>query len=220
MGRIKKGKKLLYVVLMLVLFCIMSSGCGQAQETANGEKKQQVQNNTAKESEDAESETSEIAEIPEELIPGQNEGKTTENSSDDTESSAVISGQDVGNDASGQYEKGQESTQNPVESNEISVFISVESSNAGGSVSASGTVVLAKGATVYDALNALMGGNFSGSSDYISGIGGLSEKDYGPKSGWLYNVNGVYPGKGCGSYILEDGDAVEWKYTTNGGNDI
>lgn len=51
---------------------------------------------------------------------------------------------------------------------------------------------------------------------YINGIGGLNEFDHGPRSGWTYKVNGSYPSKSAGSYILENGDQIEWIYTKNG----
>jgi len=51
---------------------------------------------------------------------------------------------------------------------------------------------------------------------YVAGIGGLHEFDQGPMSGWLYRVNGQYPGTGCGMYKLQAGDKVEWVYTTDG----
>ena len=58
-----------------------------------------------------------------------------------------------------------------------------------------------------------MGGQVTGSSSYVTGIGGLSEKDYGSKSGWMYFVNGEAPNKACGKYILQDGDGLVWSYT-------
>ena len=48
---------------------------------------------------------------------------------------------------------------------------------------------------------------------YVVGINGLSEKDQGPKSGWLYAVNGIDPSVSCSDYYLEDGDTVYWHYT-------
>lgn len=53
---------------------------------------------------------------------------------------------------------------------------------------------------------------YTGSSYYVSSINGLGEFDHGPMSGWLYAVNGVTPGVGCGSYYLNSGDSVSWFY--------
>lgn len=61
----------------------------------------------------------------------------------------------------------------------------------------------------------------SGSSLYVKKIAGLAEFDHGPGSGWMYAVNGNYPTQsGAGSYLLQPGDRVEWRYTTNLGEDL
>jgi len=55
---------------------------------------------------------------------------------------------------------------------------------------------------------------------YISGINHIYEFDYGELSGWMYRVNGGTPSVGCGSYILSDGDKIEWLYTCELGEDL
>lgn len=55
---------------------------------------------------------------------------------------------------------------------------------------------------------------------YIDGINGLFELAHGAGSGWIYFVNGDPQGMGCESYILHDGDYVEWRYTLDFGKDI
>ncbi|MGN1169283.1 MAG: DUF4430 domain-containing protein, partial [Acutalibacteraceae bacterium] len=57
-------------------------------------------------------------------------------------------------------------------------------------------------------------------SYYVEGIGQLYQKDCGTKSGWMYSVNKSFPNKGSSSYILKDGDRVEWHYTCDNGADI
>ncbi len=57
-------------------------------------------------------------------------------------------------------------------------------------------------------------------STYIEGIGNLYEFDCGALSGWMYRVNGTFPNYGCSSYILSDGDVVEWVYTCDLGKDV
>lgn len=81
------------------------------------------------------------------------------------------------------------------------------------------SVTLPQGSTVLDAL-AASGISYSGSSNYISAIGGLWEKQCGAGSGWLYSVNGEFPSKGCGQYVLQDGDSIAWRYTCNMGRDL
>lgn len=57
-------------------------------------------------------------------------------------------------------------------------------------------------------------------SVYIEGIGNLYEFDCGAQSGWMYRVNGVYPGLGCSGYTLSDGDAIAFCYTCDLGADL
>jgi hypothetical protein len=57
-------------------------------------------------------------------------------------------------------------------------------------------------------------------SPYISGIAHLYAFDYGDLSGWMYLVNGESPSVGAGSYILKDGDRVEWVYSLEMGKDL
>jgi len=55
---------------------------------------------------------------------------------------------------------------------------------------------------------------------YVSSIDGLSEFDKGPNSGWMFTVNGNFPGIGPGNVTVRDGDFIEWLYTTNLGKDV
>ena len=57
-------------------------------------------------------------------------------------------------------------------------------------------------------------------SVYIEGIGNLYEYDCGPQSGWMYSVNGIYPGLGCSAYTLADGDVIVFRYTCDLGADL
>jgi len=57
-------------------------------------------------------------------------------------------------------------------------------------------------------------------SVYIEGIGNLYEFDCGPQSGWMYSVNGTYPGLGCSGYTLADGDVIVFRYTLDLGADV
>jgi hypothetical protein len=109
----------------------------------------------------------------------------------------------------------QEATQQATET--ISVYISIDSSRAA-EYGLSGpqvgkTLDLPEDSTVYDALRAL-GYSLSGSSAYVSAIGGLAEKQCGNSSGWTYAVNGEFPGKACGRYKLAGGESISWIYST------
>ncbi|WP_139994052.1 S-layer homology domain-containing protein [Paenibacillus paridis] len=57
-------------------------------------------------------------------------------------------------------------------------------------------------------------------SIYIESIAGDGEFDHGELSGWMYNVNGTYPNYGASLYKLKQGDSVQWRYTTNMGEDF
>ena len=50
---------------------------------------------------------------------------------------------------------------------------------------------------------------------YVSAIGGVSEFDFGPTSGWMYSVNGVSPSVSASAYTLKSGDVLVWYYVTD-----
>jgi hypothetical protein len=85
-------------------------------------------------------------------------------------------------------------------------------------------VALKSGDTAYTVLNRVCGQRNivlspkdASGSVYVSRIGSLSEFDGGSQSGWIYSVNGSYPGTGCNAYALKAGDAVRWVYTVDSG---
>jgi hypothetical protein len=55
---------------------------------------------------------------------------------------------------------------------------------------------------------------------YIEGLHNLYEFDAGALSGWMYKVNDWVPNYSCSSYLLKDGDVVEWAYTCDLGADL
>ncbi|MDO4621409.1 MAG: DUF4430 domain-containing protein [Eubacteriales bacterium] len=57
-------------------------------------------------------------------------------------------------------------------------------------------------------------------SAYIRGINYLNERSCGELSGWMFKVNGEFPGVGCSSVVLQPGDTVEWIYTCDLGRDV
>ncbi|MEZ7172844.1 DUF4430 domain-containing protein [Sporosarcina sp. OR05] len=59
-----------------------------------------------------------------------------------------------------------------------------------------------------------------GATAYVEGIDNVYEFDRGQGSGWMYRVNGIFPDRGAGVVPLQDGDRVEWLYTTNLGVDL
>lgn len=104
----------------------------------------------------------------------------------------------------------------------ITVSVVIDSSVVGGPVSATGTVEVNAGATVYDALMTLAqrSGISVNASDtafgvYVSSIGGLAEKSHGAQSGWVFTVNGQRINVSASSYTLSNGDSVYWSFVTS-----
>lgn len=132
--------------------------------------------------------------------------------------SSATSGQSVGSSDSGgsPSEGGSSSEGSDVpDPTEVTIYFGIDSSVVGGPVSYSGQLTLPRGATVLDALSACGVGYSSVGTPmgtYVSGIGGLSEKQHGDKSGWTYSVNGARPNKAAGALVLSDGDSVVWQY--------
>ena len=88
-------------------------------------------------------------------------------------------------------------------------------------------IQIKEGETVFDVLCRIRDDygihmEYSGGKDspYIEGIGNLYERDGGRWSGWMYSVNGTYPGVTCGEYELQDQDRIEWNYTCDLGMDL
>lgn len=59
-----------------------------------------------------------------------------------------------------------------------------------------------------------------GSSAYIEGIANVYEFDRGQGSGWMYRINGVFPDRGVGAVPVQNGDRIEFLYTTDLGKDL
>ena len=120
--------------------------------------------------------------------------------------------------------------------NQISVVFSVDCRTAvsqgyqaaidiasDGNIIAETVVVLDRDATVYDLLTRCgleVDAKKTITGAYVSAIQGLREKDCGAGSGWMYSVNGTFPGKSCDKYTLRDGDVVSWRYTCSNGSDL
>ncbi len=90
-------------------------------------------------------------------------------------------------------------------------------------------VDLNKGDSVWDITKRVLDENRIGydynftkkyNSVYVESIDGDGEFDHGPDSGWMYNVNGDYPNYGASKYSLRNGDRIQWRYTTNLGEDL
>lgn len=93
------------------------------------------------------------------------------------------------------------------------------------------TYVLRPGDTAYDILNRVcrynqiqmesVGASATAyGSVYIRGINYLYEHSCGPLSGWMFRINGDFPGVGCAAYELKDKDKIQWVYSCDLGRDV
>jgi len=57
-------------------------------------------------------------------------------------------------------------------------------------------------------------------SSYVEAINNIYEFDAGDLSGWMFQVNGIFPGLGASQHLLNPGDSIEWIYTLDLGRDI
>ncbi len=109
-----------------------------------------------------------------------------------------------------------------------SVTLSVEKRTMGeGDIVEEMNAALQSGDTAFTLLKRVVGNKGisidyigSGATLYVQAIDGLGEFDGGPLSGWMYSVNGVYPDHSAGTYYLNDGDVLRWRYTKDLGHDI
>lgn len=86
-------------------------------------------------------------------------------------------------------------------------------------------IELQDGDTVWDVLNRIcrdrgiaVSKTGSGSYIFVKSIAGVAPVS--AQSGWMFSVNGVYVQTGAGNYVVSGGDAIRWKYTMNGGDDL
>lgn len=60
--------------------------------------------------------------------------------------------------------------------------------------------------------------SIASSSGYVRSIGGLSERDCGAQSGWLYRINGEFMNYSSKYCKLQAGDVLEFLYTCSPGD--
>ena len=114
----------------------------------------------------------------------------------------------------------EEEVEEPTDEMVESVYVTITGVDG---VIASDYVEFDEGMSAYDALKVLtdnyeisLKSSGLGQTVYVKAINGLSEFDYGGRSGWKYRVNGTYPSVGAGAYTLKNGDQLEWIYSQNG----
>nr|WP_312577126.1 S-layer homology domain-containing protein [Sedimentibacter sp.] len=116
-------------------------------------------------------------------------------------------------------------------STETNVYLSVDTLTIGGGYEVRNKAVeWERGDTVYSILVKGLGEENIRASEktsmgvYVEAIkiNGKweGEFDHGRGSGWMVNVNGYYIPVSAGYYRVDAGDKVNWRYTTNYGNDL
>lgn len=107
------------------------------------------------------------------------------------------------------------------------VTLSITGDEEHGVILAAAQYELKKGESVLELLKRITRGQkiqmeYQGSKAfaYVEGIDNLYEGDHGSESGWMYKVNGEFPSKAAGSWIVEPGDTIEWLYTLDLGKDL
>ncbi|MGI6596196.1 MAG: DUF4430 domain-containing protein [bacterium] len=113
------------------------------------------------------------------------------------------------------------------EQNVATVTISIVGPEDVGTVLSPQTASIQNDATVLEVLKQVtraekiqMEYRGKGTSAYVEGINNLYEMDRGPKSGWMYKLNGEFPSQSAGSCSAADGDVIEWLYTLDLGRDL
>lgn len=56
--------------------------------------------------------------------------------------------------------------------------------------------------------------------NYITSINEITEYEFGEQSGWMYLVNGEYASVGMDSYVIENDDLIEVRFTLAWGDDL
>jgi cytoskeletal protein RodZ len=100
------------------------------------------------------------------------------------------------------------------------VTLSIVGPKDRGNIVAATKVSFNEGDTIYDIILAtakkhgiVIDSRGSGATAYIEGIDNIYEFDYGPKSGWVFEQNGISLTKSIGVTKIKDGDRIECIYT-------
>ena len=103
-------------------------------------------------------------------------------------------------------------------SNEVTFVLKVDATDADKGMLYDGGGTVEKGVTVYEALVDtgldLKVSNSSGTA-YVDGISGVVASEKDPNAGWLFTVNGETPSVGADAVVINDGDEVIWKFTSD-----
>jgi len=220
--RLSRDRKLLILIFILLVTCLLIiGGCGKKaappETNKESERTQETFQREERVSEGQEDVVQEESIDKAVSLPKAEDSKTISH----TESSANVKGQ---GDASGNANEATES----YDSESISsVTLSILGPEDIGVILEATEVEIEEGETVIDVLKKAASQNNipvsvrgRKSTAYVEGINNLFEFDRGPKSGWLYRVNGSLYSKSAGTFTVNAGDVIEWLYTLDLGRDI
>jgi hypothetical protein len=127
-------------------------------------------------------------------------------------------------------------TEHTTASNKVTLEVSYknligkyDTADANGGIVYSGAYQLNGGETAFDVLKNSMREagiplEFSTTplynSVYVEGIDNVYEFDFGDLSGWMYSVNGSFPGYSSSEYKVSAGDEIKFVYTLDLGKDV
>lgn len=218
--RLFMDRQTLFLVLILLIACLLIVGCGsKASAPETSPRSEGRQENIQQEAD---------------ISHGQ-EGQKQEESIDRVDPAPKAEESKTSPEKSSSNGKGQEDEKNQSKEEEKpgdadpapSVTISIVGHKAMGVILEATEVEIEEGETVLDALKKAAKQNNipisirgKKSTAYVEGINNLFEFDHGPRSGWLYRVNGSMYSKSAGAFTVNAGDVIEWLYTLDLGRDI
>lgn len=233
-------KKIIMIAISAILCLSVGIGIFQAVNGNNAAKETErvssVSDSTASNAESPSFQTE-----PESTLPEENSNITEKNHSDEknnnSQSGKASSSSDeiTSRQESARQPQQETPADQPKEPESFDVSISITCHNAvrynemhddaepdipqSGYILSNTSHTAAKGDTVFDVLSSVCAENditiVHQRKTYIQSIGGLSEKDCGGASGWMFRVNGVAPNKSVGKYVLSEGDVIEFYYVTS-----
>ena len=103
-------------------------------------------------------------------------------------------------------------------SDEVTFVLKVDATDADKGMLYYGGGTVSKGVTVYEALvdtGLDLKVSSSSGTAYVDGINGVVASETGPNAGWLFTVNGQTPSVGADAVVINDGDEIIWKFTSD-----
>ena len=103
-------------------------------------------------------------------------------------------------------------------SDAVTFVLKVDATDADKGMLYDGGGTVSKGVTVYQALvdtGLDLKVSSSSGTAYVDGINGVVASETGPNAGWLFTVNGQTPSVGADAVVINDGDEIIWKFTSD-----